>query len=67
LSEHPKDTVLFVGHNGINKAMIAAVTGKKHEEIKSIENQHNTSINIFELDENKNHTIHVLNCIKHLG
>ncbi len=66
LSQHHNDTVLFVGHNGINKAMIAVITGKNPEDIKSIENQHNTSINIFEIDEDKNHKIHVFNCIKHL-
>lgn len=63
---HHKDTVLFVGHNGINKALIAVITGKKHTDIKTIESQHNTSVNIFEIDENKNHTIHAFNCIKHL-
>ncbi|PJA48039.1 MAG: hypothetical protein CO170_03960 [candidate division SR1 bacterium CG_4_9_14_3_um_filter_40_9] len=66
LSKHHQDTILFVGHNGINKAMIAVITGKKHEDIKDIERQHNTSVNIFEIDENKNHIIHVFNCIKHL-
>jgi len=66
LSQHHKDTVLFVGHNGINKALIAVITGKSPEDIKSIENQHNTSINIFEIDEDKNHKIHTFNCIKHL-
>ena len=64
ISQHPKDTVLCVGHNGINKALIAVITGKK--DIREIEDQKNTSINIFEIDENKNHTIHALNCIKHL-
>ena len=67
LSQHLNDTVLFVGHNGINKALIAVITGKSPEDIKSIEHQHNTSINIFEIDENKNHKIHVFNCIKHLN
>ena len=46
--------------------MIAVITGKSPEDIKSIENQHNTSINIFEIDEDKNHKIHTFNCIKHL-
>lgn len=66
LSKHHKDNVLFVGHNGTNKALIAVITGKKHESIQEIENQHNTSISIFEIDEDKNHKIHLLNCIKHL-
>jgi len=67
LSKHQSDTVLFVGHNGINKAIIAVITGKKPEDINSIEKQHNTSISIFEIDEDKNHKIHLFNCIKHLS
>ncbi len=67
ISKHHHDSVLFVGHNGINKALIAVVTGKKHEHIRGIENQYNTSINIFEIDEDKNHKILCFNCIKHLG
>lgn len=64
--EHHNDDILFVGHNGINKAMIAVITGKKYEDIKDMEKHHNTSINIFEIDKDKNHKIHVFNCIKHL-
>ncbi len=66
IEQHHKDTVLFVGHNGINKALIAVITGKTYADINAIENQHNTSVNIFEIDEDKNHTIHTFNCIKHL-
>ena len=65
-SDHPNDTVLFVGHNGINKSLIAAITDKKHDQIKTIETQHNTSINEFEIAEDGKHEIRVLNCIKHL-
>lgn len=66
ISKHYQDTVLFVGHNGINKALIAVITGKKHENIREIENQHNTCVNVFEIDQDKNHKIHIYNCIKHL-
>jgi len=66
LSQHHNDTILFVGHNGINKAMIVVIIGKSPENIKSIERQHNTSINIFEIDEYKNHKILCFNCKKHL-
>jgi broad specificity phosphatase PhoE len=66
LSEHPNCTVLFVAHSGINKALVAAITEKSHEDIKGIENPHNTSVYIFEFDEDKKHKVHLLNCIKHL-
>jgi broad specificity phosphatase PhoE len=65
ISKHHNDSVLFVGHNGINKALVAVITGKKYEDIKEINNQQNTSINIFEIDENRNHKILCLNCVKH--
>jgi broad specificity phosphatase PhoE len=67
ISKHQKDTVLFVGHNGINRALIAVITGKKHEDVMGIENQHNTSVNVFEIDEDKNHKILCFNCTKHLN
>ena len=60
------DTVLLVGHNGINKALISVITGKTFADIKTMENLHNTSINIFEIGKDKNHKVHVLNCKKHL-
>ena len=40
----------MVGHNGINNALIAVITGKKYDQIKDIEYQYNTSVNIFEID-----------------
>lgn len=67
LSQHHKDTVLFVGHSRINRAIIAVITGKGPGDIDLIEKPHNTSITIFEIDEDRNHKIHVFNCIEHLA
>jgi broad specificity phosphatase PhoE len=66
LSKHPNDTILLVGHNGINRAIMAAVIGKTWEKMMTIETQKNTSVSIFEIDENRNHTIHLMGCVKHL-
>lgn len=66
ISKHQHETVLFVGSNGINKALIAVIIGKSHEDIKGFENQHNTSVNIFDIDEDKNHKMHIFNCKEHL-
>lgn len=66
INKHHNDTVLFVCHGGIGKALIAAITGKKHSELKTMEGLQNTSISIFEIDEDKNHKILCFNCIKHL-
>lgn len=66
ITKHHKDIVLLVGHNGINKALIAVITGKQPQDIATIESQYNTNISIFEIDEDKNHKIQILNCIEHL-
>jgi len=66
LLKHSKEIILLVGHSAINRALIAVITNKSASEIKLIEHPHNTSIFVFEINENKNHTIHVFNCIKHL-
>jgi len=67
LSKHYNDIILFAGHNGINKALIAVITGKSPKEIRTIENQYNTSVSIFEIDEDKNYKTLCFNCRKHLG
>jgi len=64
--KHPNDTIIFVGHNGINKALITAIMGKHASHMKKIDNQYHTAINVFEITEDKDHKIHLLNCNKHL-
>jgi len=66
-SKHSKDTVLFVGHNGINKAIISVILGKTYKELEHLENMHNTSISIFDINEKKSHKVHIFNCTKHLN
>lgn len=66
LAQHQDETVVFVGHDGINKAMIAVINGQTAEDIRTIENLYNTSVCIYEIDENKKHEIVCFNCKKHL-
>ena len=66
LTKHPKHTVLLAGHNAINKALVAVITNKTPEDIRTMPNFHNTSITIFEVGEHKKHRIIVYNCKKHL-
>ncbi len=63
--KHIKDTVLIVGHNGINKAILCVIMNKKPEEIPELEKFKNTSVTIVEIDENKKYTINLFNCTKH--
>jgi len=65
-NKYPNKTVLFVGHNGINKALISVILNKSADQIEEIENQFNTSVNIFEIREDKKHVVHLMNCVKHL-
>jgi broad specificity phosphatase PhoE len=66
LLKHRNSNVLFVAHNGINKAMIAVITKKDSESIKAMENHYNTSVSVFEIDEDRKHKILCFNCAKHL-
>lgn len=66
IKKHIDDSVLLVGHNGINKAIIASIIGKTLEQSKDIERQKNTAVTIFEINKDKKHHIHVFNCTKHL-
>ena len=67
IRKHPKDTVLFVVHNGIDKAIICAILNKKAKDIELIENLDNTSLNIYEIDKKGNHKVRLFNCSKHLS
>ncbi len=67
IHQHPNDTVLFVGHNVIVKAIILVITRQNVEKIFKMDSLKNTSITIYEIDEDKNHKIHLFNCIKHLA
>jgi len=65
-SKFPNGCVLFVGHNGINKALISVIMKKPTAYMSKILSQHNTAVNIFEIKEDGKHKIHLLNCKKHL-
>ncbi|MBU2472674.1 histidine phosphatase family protein, partial [Patescibacteria group bacterium] len=66
IHKHHNDSVLFVCHGGIGKALVAVIIGKKCSELRTVENLQNTSISTFEIDEDKNHKIICYNCVKHL-
>jgi broad specificity phosphatase PhoE len=59
-------TVLLVAHNGTGQAIITALLNKEWEYIKEMGRLENTSITIFEFDENKNPVLKLMNCMKHL-
>lgn len=63
---YPEGTVVFVGHGGINKAITSVILGIPAGEMDAIARQRNTSVSVFTLREDKNHELHLLDCVKHL-
>ncbi|MBS3087721.1 histidine phosphatase family protein [Candidatus Pacearchaeota archaeon] len=57
------ENILLVGHSGICKNILRHVMNCEH---KDIPNLGNTSISIFEIDEDKNFNEILLNCVRHL-
>ncbi len=66
IKRHSEDVVMFVCHGGIGKALIAAINGKEKFDFEEIERLHNTSVNIYEIDKEKNNELLCFNCINHL-
>ena len=64
--KHKLDTVLFIGHDLINRTLMTVIFGKTYKDINDVELLNNTSVNIFEIDEKGNYKIHLLNDTKHL-
>jgi broad specificity phosphatase PhoE len=64
--KYPYGSVLFVGHNGINKALISVILNKPASEMNKINRLINTSVSIFEIRKDKKHKVKLLNCTKHL-
>ena len=59
-------TILCVGHNGTNKALIAAATGKTIEDMEDMPHLDNTSICILRIDQKGHGTIEKYNDADHL-
>ena len=67
LRKHKDDRILIVAHHGINSAIICVIKKKRPEDIQKVETFKNSSITIFEIDEEKNYKIKVWDCAKHLN
>lgn len=67
LHNHKNKTVLVVSHGGLTRALVCVIKSLPPKEIFNIEKLGNTSISIFEIEEDKNHKIILYNCNKHLA
>ena len=64
--KHQNNTVVLVSHGGFMKSLFAIIMKKSREKLKHMEHLGNTSINIFELREDSDHILHLINCTEHL-
>lgn len=67
LEKHKGKSVLLVAHGGILGALVLALLKKEinWEEYNKHRPQ-NAAISILEIEDTKEHTVHLLNCTKHL-
>jgi broad specificity phosphatase PhoE len=65
-SDYPNGDVVFVAHGAIGRMIINTILNRPIKEWESTESLKNTSISIFEIKEDNNHEIKLLNCIEHL-
>jgi len=67
LHSHKNETVLVVSHGGLVRALVCVIKNLPPQEIFNTDKLGNTSISIFEIEEDKNHKILLYNCNKHLA
>jgi len=66
LKNHKNKTILLVGHQAIDKAIINYILNKSEKEIKNSQKINPASITIIEFDNKKTPKIKKLNYIRHL-
>lgn len=59
-------TVLFVSHGGLITILISLLINKPLETVKKMDHPVNTAVSIFEIKDDNNHKIIIINCDKHL-
>ena len=65
LKKHSHQTVLLVSHGGPITLFYLHLFGKSYDEYDAHHPQ-NAAITILKISDDKKHTVHVLNCVKHL-
>ena len=63
--KHKNQTILFVGHNGINKSLVTVINNLPAHDLSEIDHFDQTSISIFDIQKNQNQTI-LFNAVDHL-
>ncbi len=65
-SRYKEGVVVFVAHGAINRMFINTIKGNPIENWEDVDKPRNTSVSIFEIEEDEDHKIRLLNCTKHL-
>ena len=65
-AKYPKRNVLFVGHAGINKAIISVIMDKPASYMKEVSHPKNTGVNVFDIRAFKKNIVHLRGCTRHL-
>ncbi len=66
LNKHKNDSILLIGHGGINKALIGIITGSSSKDFLTMERLENTSISVFQIDDDRNYKVVAVNDTQHL-
>lgn len=63
--DHTKEAVLISSHAAFIMMLLGVILNKSIEEAFKLK-QSNACVNIIEIDENSEHKVHAINCVKHL-
>ena len=63
---HKEENILCVGHNGINKAIVASLQNLGPEGIRTLKNFGNASITIIDISDDFQHRVHIFDDTGHL-
>lgn len=65
IREHMGETVLWVTHGEVIRTIIMKLLKLEWKQSRAV-TAHNTSVTMIEVDKQKNHRLHLVNCVKHL-
>lgn len=66
LKKHKNQTVLVVSHGGVQNAFLTLLHKQAGSEFSDFKGVTNTSVSMIDVNENRKHKIHYVNCTKHL-
>jgi probable phosphoglycerate mutase len=64
--KHKNETVLMISHGDFILGLLSTILKKSFSELMDNNYPPHTSVSEFDIVENKNHTIHIINCTEHL-